>query len=129
MELRDAESLPWLAARTRRAWPKRVVWLQDDVTHQRFYWLELPAGFAAAAGQQLVANVQDNQISLSGTVPAGLRLHLDDTLLDLTKPVTVLVDDQQRFHGIVPRTAGALFDDLQQRTDPHLAGSAVLTLP
>ena len=84
---------------------------------------------AQAVGPGALGAIDNTPVVVGSTVPAGLRLHLDDTLLDLTKPVTVLVDDQQRFHGIVPRTAGALFDDLQQRTDPHLAGSAVLTLP
>jgi len=129
MELRDAEALPWLAARTRQAWPKRVVWFQDDVTHQRFYWLALAPGSIPMVGQQLTAQVDGNRITLSGTVPVGLRLHLDDALLDLDQPVTVVVDGKERFQGRVARTAGALVDDLQQRADPVLAASATLVMP
>ena len=26
---------------TRNSYPKKVVWKQDDVTHDRFYWLKV----------------------------------------------------------------------------------------
>jgi hypothetical protein len=42
MQGREAEMIPRMAPLRRVAWPKRVVWKQDDVTHTRFYWLERP---------------------------------------------------------------------------------------
>ena len=129
MDRRDAEAVPWMAARTRRAWPKKVVWRQDDVVHRRAYWLALGPETVAAAEQTITAEVVGNRIALGGTVPAGLRLHLDDALLDLDKPVVVLVGGTERFNGVVPRTAGALYDDLAERPDAVLAGAAVVAVP
>lgn len=129
MERRDAEALPWMQGFTRRAWPRRVVWFQDDVTHARFYWLSLSAPAVAKAGQHLTATVDGNRIDLTGEVPAGLRLHLDDELLDLDRPVTVVVEGKQVWSGMVPRTAAALLADLAERADRRLAGCALLTVP
>ena len=42
MDREDASAVPWMAKYTRNARPLKVVWLQDDVTHPRFYWLEAP---------------------------------------------------------------------------------------
>jgi hypothetical protein len=129
MERRDAEALPWMQGFTRRAWPPRVVWFQDDVTHARFYWLSLGTPAAVKAGQQLTANAAGNRIDLSGDVPSGLHLHLDDELLDLDHPVVVTVQGAEIWNGTVPRTAAALLADLAARGDPRLAGCAVLRLP
>ena len=129
MDRRDAEALPWMQGFSRRTWPRRVVWFQDDVTHARFYWLSLGTPAAAKAGQQLSASVEGNRIALTGDVPAGLRLHLDDELLDLDRPVVVTVQGMEVWSGIVPRTAGAVLADLSERADRRLAGCALLTLP
>merc|ERR1712091_571982 len=43
MERADAAALPWMAERTRNLRPRHVVWRQDDVTHDRFYWLAVDA--------------------------------------------------------------------------------------
>jgi hypothetical protein len=129
MDRRDAEVLPWMQGFTRRAWPRCVVWFQDDVTHARFYWLSLADPAVAKAGQQLTAIVSGNSVELTGEVPPGLRLHLDDTLLDLDRPVTVVVHGAEVWTGVVPRTSAALLADLAGRADPRLAGCAVLTVP
>lgn len=129
MDRRDAEALPWMQRFTRQAWPRRVVWLQDDVTHARYYWLSLGDPAATKVGQHLTATVSGNRVDLTGDVPPGLRLHLDDVLLDLDHPVTVAVRGAAVWTGMVPRTAAALLADLAARADQRLAGCALLTIP
>jgi hypothetical protein len=43
MNLEDKVALPWMAKHTRNPVPKRVVWKQASTTHDRFYWLAVPA--------------------------------------------------------------------------------------
>lgn len=129
MDRKDAEALPWMAKFTRNAWPKKIVWLQDDITHDRFYWLRIPDKTAAKAGQKIVATVDGTTIRIDGDVPAGTELRLSDELLDLDQAVTVMVNGEEVHSGRVPRTAGAIRTSLEERLDPPAAASAVLALP
>lgn len=127
MNRQDAEALPWMAAQTRNPWPQKVVWVQDDVPHTRFYWLAVPAT-EATARRQLVATVDDQTIRLSGETGTAVILRLSDALLDLDRPVTVQVDDREVFSGRVPRTSEAIRQSLEERADPRSAATALLTV-
>jgi len=81
MNRRDAEALPWMARFKRSPWPKKIVWFQDDVVHDRFYWLKIPGDSGAKAGDQIVATVDGQTITLEGRVPARTELRLSDELL------------------------------------------------
>lgn len=124
MNLKDAESVPWMAKFTRNPWPEKIVWYQDDVTHDRFYWLQVPA--AAKAGQRMTATLEGREISIDGDVPAGLTLHLSDTLLDLDQPLSVKVNGKTLHEGKVPRTIAAIQQALSARPDASQCGSAVI---
>ena len=127
MELKDAESVPWMARHTRNPWPDRIVWVQDDVLHDQFYWLEIPAG-SASSGRKITATVKGREILLEGDVPDGLTLNLSDALLDLDASLTVKVNGAQVFQGIVPRTAEAIQAALGKNPDPARCPTASLRL-
>lgn len=129
MNRKDAEGLPWMAQFTRDPWPKRVVWVQDDVTHDRFYWLQIPDGSQAKAGDRIDARVEGQAITIDGAVPAGLTLRLSDRLVDLDRPVRVTVNGRLAFAGKVPRTTAAIVRSLEERLDPASAATALLRLP
>ena len=126
MQRKDAEGLPWMAGFTRRAWPERVVWLQDDVTHTRFYWLSVPAG-SAQAGQRLEARVDGNVVRVVGDVKS-FSLRLSDELVDLDQPLTVLRGEERLFEGRLERTARELWRSLLERADAGTACSARVDL-
>ena len=129
MNRKDAEALPWMAKFQRDPWPKKIVWLQDDVTQERFYWLKIPDKAAAKAGQKIVATVEDQTIRLEGDVPAGTTLRLSDELLDLDQKVDVIVNGKQVASSKVPRTACAIRESLAERADLPAAATALLVLP
>jgi len=126
MNRKDAEALPWMAGFTRNPWPKRIVWLQDDVTHDRFYWLHLPDAAAAKAGDQITASVEGQVITLAGTVPAGTELRLSDRLLNLDRPVKVIVNGRTAYEGKVARTGLAIEQSLRERGDVASVATAVV---
>jgi dienelactone hydrolase len=129
MDRKDAEAVPWMETFTRQPWPDKIVWLQDDIAHDRFYWLKIPDKAAAKAGQKINATVEDQAIRLDGEVPAKTELRLSDELLDLDQPVTVSVNGKRVHGGRVPRSAAAIRTTLNERLDPAAAASAVLVLP
>ena len=129
MNRKDAEALPWMAKFQRNPWPKKIVWLQDDVTHDRFYWLKIPDKAAAKAGQRIVATVEGQTIRLDGDVPSGTTLMLSDKLLDLDQEVKVIVNGKQVASAKVPRTAAAIQQSLVERADLPAAATALMVLP
>jgi dienelactone hydrolase len=129
MNRKDAEALPWMANFTRTPWPRKIVWLQDDITHDRFYWLKIPDKAAAKAGQKIVATVDGQTITLTGDVPAKTELRLSDVLLDLDQSVKVLVNGEETFNGKVSRTAEAIRRTLEERADLPAAATAIIILP
>lgn len=116
MNGKDAEAVPWMAGHTRNPWPAKIVWFQDDITHDQFYWLEIPRG-SAHVGQKITATVSGNDISLEGDVPDGITLHLSDALVNLDAVVTVKINGNQAFKGIVARAPAAISTALKARAD------------
>ena len=127
MNRKDAEALPWMAKHTRNPWPARIVWLQDDVTHDRFYWLALPPG-TAKVGQRIDAEVKGQTITLGGDLPGELHLRLSDALFNLDLPVTVLAGNRTLHQGVAPRTREAIRASLAERADPASVATARLVI-
>jgi transglutaminase-like putative cysteine protease len=120
MEGRDAEALPWMAARVREPWPRRVVWKQDDVTHRRFYWLSA-AGAAAVKDARVVAEVEGQTVRIKGVGEGELAVRMRDGWIDLDRPVRVVWNGRQVFSGRVGRRAPVIGATLAERLDPRTA--------
>ena len=129
MQGKDAEALPWMAGFRRNPWPHRIVWHQDDVIHNRFYWLARPDNSPITPGETITANVDGQRICLDGAIPAGLCVRLSDTLLDLDRPIEILTHGKPAFSGTVPRQARVIAATLGERLDLPSAATAEVCLP
>jgi poly(3-hydroxybutyrate) depolymerase len=127
MKGKDREALPWMAERTRVAWPKKVVWHQSGRTHDRFYWLAVPSG-TAKAGQTIEAEVKGQRIEVRATGLSQINLRLSDELVDLERPVTVIVNGEERFNGEVRRNAKAIWQSLRERMDLRSVACGIVEL-
>lgn len=107
MDREDAEGLPWMAQFTRQRWPKKIVWKQDDVTHTKFYWLEVSPD-RAKGGTLLKAEVIGQEIRIQGSDLDTITLNLSDELLNLEQPIKVTWNDEICFEGNVKRTISAV---------------------
>ncbi len=125
MDGEDKDSLPWMAGFIRNAWPKKIVWRQDDVTHKRFYWLGVAAD-TARAGQEILAEVSGQKISLTSEDFAGFNLYLNDELVDLDRPLTVVINGDEVFRGKLIRSREAVERSLDERLDVRMAATAIL---
>jgi hypothetical protein len=123
----DREALPWMIAKTRDPWPKRVVWKQSGRTHERFYWLQVPKG-VAKGGQQIEAEVHGQQVTIQSGGAKEIILRLSDRLVNLDKVVTVNADGVEVFKGKLERKARVIWESLKQRQDPNSVATAELHL-
>lgn len=124
----DKVALPWMAAFRRNSSPDKVVWLQDDVTHDRFYWLGMDKS-TVKQGQELavVRRGQDFVVQKASNANS-FRLVLDDRLANLDEPIRVLKDGKTVFEGRVDRTLQAISDSFAERPEPGTIGSARITI-
>jgi hypothetical protein len=119
MDRKDAVAVPWMAKFTRNLRPERIVWLQDDVTSPRFYWLANPD---PKGGQRVVAERKGQTITiLEATGVARLAIRLDGSMVDLAKPVIVKAGPDlggaTLFEGAVPATIATMARTLAERGD------------
>ena len=112
----DAEEfqyiMDWARQHRRNLWPKRVQYATWSLTWPRAYWVAIDrfANYALAA--QVDVEVKDgNRIEVAADNVAALRLALSDKLLDMAKPVSVIVNGKQAYAG--PAAGGTGFQPVQ----------------
>ncbi len=130
MNLQDKVAVPWMSKFQRTPWPQKIVWMQDDVVHSRFYWLQADPA-AAKPGDEVVAEVTEGVVQISRCTPEKLTLLLHDDVVSLDKPVTVVLPNGARQDYPVSRTLQTLAGCLQDRNDPRgmASGRLELTVP
>jgi len=116
MDRQDAEALDWLAQFRRTPFPKRVVWRQDDVTHDRFYWLAVPPG-SAKADSLVTGTVRGQQIEIASSDVGEFVVRLNDELVDMDQAITIEFNGSTVFQGHVPRTVATMVRSLNERAD------------
>lgn len=100
MERADTVALDWMAQYTRKSNPNKVVWIQDDRTHERFYWLGVPPTEAERGkGKKIVATIDGQTVSILENDYNAFYIYLNDELVDLDQPITVLYKGTQVMHG------------------------------
>jgi len=82
MDRQDAKGVEWMAQFARNRAPEKVVWLQDDVTHDRFYWLAV-APEQKKGRAKIVARREGNNFWIDESTVSEFSLLLDDDFVDL----------------------------------------------
>lgn len=114
----DRAAVPWMAKYTRNPYPKKVVWVQGDVMKDAFYWIGAPAD-EAQKGKMVVAtaNRETNTIQIEKSDYSRLTIYLNDTLVDLDKPVKVVCGGKVLFEGRLFRSPQTMLSTLNARGD------------
>jgi poly(3-hydroxybutyrate) depolymerase len=124
----DKAALPWMARFTRDPTPRRVVWKQTGVAHDRSYWLAIPPG-QARADSLVIAHREGQAVEITAAEKvATLLVRLDDRMADLDRPVTVTRGERKLYGGAVRRTIGVLVRTLVGRGDPKLMFDAEMAV-
>ena len=138
----------WIANKTRDPRPSKICWFNFSLDGQRrtdFSWLSLSgaperdtlitAEVDRAENRIVVTalinppDVNDEKPVYAQSTPPPvenripftgnkLTIHLDDDMLDLEKPITVVVNGKETFSGKVSREASHMADDIARHGDP-----------
>jgi len=125
MQRRDAFAIEWMSRHLRTPWPRRVVWHQHAVTHDRFYWLGVE-GDDRRPKSTIIAETSGQVVALREADVAEVTLWLDDALIDLDQRVVVRHHDEILHDALVQRTIATLDESLSRRRDRRLMAPAVL---
>ena len=113
----DHDELATLIKHKRDAFPKKLVWTQSDTVLKRFYWLEAPNPVESG---HIETEVKENTITIKSDKQETLAFWLDDTLVNLKKPVTVEVVGGKKQTFTLKPDLETYCTGLEQTADPHL---------
>ncbi|MBS0260574.1 MAG: nuclear transport factor 2 family protein [Planctomycetes bacterium] len=127
MDREERVAIPWMAKFTRRRFPERIVWKQDDVQHDRFYWLAVPPK-SAGDRAEVVADRRGQKFQIQATGVKRLIIRVNDEMIDFDQPVTVTSDGKELFSGKVLRNLAILSATLADYGDPRMVFSGEVTV-
>jgi dienelactone hydrolase len=126
MDNADIQGLEWLAQFRRNPCPDRIVWRQEESNPRAFFYcLSVPPA-EAKAGMEARVDKSGNTITILKNDYATLYINLNDRIVDLDKPVTVIRGGQQVFSGMVARKAERIALSIEERGDRDYIFSAAL---
>ena len=125
MDRADADAVEWMAQYRRNPYPKRVVWRQEEVLREHFYWLSAPAD-ELRHGSYVEANIDGNCIDISHCDYSRLTIYLNDSMVDLDKKVTVRYKGKKISKVKPKRTIANLYSSLWLRGDRSYAFPCII---
>lgn len=129
MQGEDKVALPWMVQYERDLFPDKIVWKQDDVTHQRFYWISNEDSQPTARSRVVVLR-DGQQIRIAEVDQVeSLGLLLDDRMPGLSLDQAVRIEAEGKTWEEKPvRSIGTLAETLWQRGDPAMMVSSKLVI-
>ncbi len=116
MDREDAAAIPWMAGHTRNLRPKKLVWQQDDVTHDRFYWLKVSE---AKPRSRVVVEMDGQKVNiLEAQGVTKLTMRFDDSMLNLEESVSIEKDGRPIYECILERNIATISRTMRERGDP-----------
>jgi hypothetical protein len=125
MDREEAEALPWLAMFERDPYPRRIVWVQDDVIHNQFYWLAVDS---PKERTKIVASIDEQTITIHESDVSTITVYLNDAMLDLDKPVILKYKDRELGSFDVARNRESILESLRDNKDWY-SSQLTFTLP
>ncbi|RLS82191.1 MAG: polyhydroxyalkanoate depolymerase, partial [Planctomycetota bacterium] len=127
MDRQDAVAIPWMAEFKRNTYPTRVVWKQDDVRHDRFYWLTVDAKEIPDRAE-VIATRNGQQFEIESDGIPRLAIRLNDQMCELDKPLEIQANGKPVWNKLVTRTIGVLAKTLEEYGDPANLFAAEVSL-
>ena len=120
MDRVDTAAIGWMAQYRRAPYPKQIVWRQELVTREHFYWLTAPTD-EVQQGKTVIASIEGNTINIEQCDYSKLTISLNDRLVNLDKKVTIRHKGKKIARIKPRRTIAALHRTLGQRNDRSYA--------
>lgn len=127
MDREDRAAIPWMAKFTRNPYPNNITWTQDNVLRATRYWVQLPKEELVKGGETVVSYAGQT-ITIEKCFTSKITFWLNDSMLNLDKPVKVIYQGKPLVDEIVPRNKKAIEDRINQYYDTAEQYSAKLTV-
>ena len=128
MDNADTLAVKWMSVFRRNPYPDRIVWRQEEsALRQNFYYLSIPPD-EAKAGKEVRVDKSGNTITILKNDYSTLYIDLNDKIVDLDKPVTVICNGEKIFKGMVKREAEHIAISIEERNDQDYIFSALIKL-
>lgn len=89
MQRKDTVAVDWMSRLTRDPLPKKVVWQQSSVTHDRFYWLAVDEQ-NKKPGSRIVVSRDGNTFTVGAVEGISqFKILLNDQMVDFEQPIVV----------------------------------------
>lgn len=124
---KDTVAVSWMAKFERDAVPNKIHWVQDDVIRNNFYWLQATAG-SKDKRAEVIASYEGNNIYIQRAIADSFYVRLNDTMLDLDKPVTVYYRGAKVFKGKLSRSEETIKEDVNDYRDINQVFSAKILI-
>ena len=127
MDNMDAAAIEWMAQFRRNPYPQRVIWRQEEVLREHFYWLSAPAE-ELEHGKTVEASIEGNTINIVRCDYSRLTISLNDNMIDLDKKITVCYKGKKIITKKPKRTIANLYNTLWKRGDRSYAFPCVIDI-
>lgn len=127
MDRADADAIGWMSQYRRNPYPKKVVWRQEEVLREHFYWLSAPAD-ELRHGSTVIASINGNSINIEHCDYSRLTIWLNDNMLDLDKKVKVYYKGKKVKSKKLKRTIANIYNSLTQSGDRSYAFPCIIEI-
>lgn len=127
MNRKDTIAVDWLPKFKRNPIPRDVIWIQDDILRDQFYWLGTDIA-TAKQGQKVRVKRSGNKIDIIDNEDEVLYIYLNDDMINLDKKITVYHNGKKVFNQKVSRNAEIIKQTVAARLDKGLIFSGKLMI-
>lgn len=107
----------------RSPFPNRIVWKQDDVISQRFYWLSIdPDDIRERA--LVIATREAQNFDIQSKDVDQITIRFNDAMIDFDQPIKVTSGEKVLYEGRISRSSECVKKTFAERHDPKSVYSA-----
>ena len=107
--------IKWVTGHRRVPYPRKLIWEARDEMNRQFYWLfsEKPESHGLITAEFRNRNL----LAIQCKSAQGLTVMLSPKLVDFSKPLKILVNGKEMFHGYAPHSVWASAVSIRRRND------------
>jgi pimeloyl-ACP methyl ester carboxylesterase len=125
------KAMEWFEGKKRNLWPKFVRHKTYSLRYDRSFWIRILDIAQWGESAEIEATVNGNTIEVKKTNLEGFEITFSAELVDLTKPIRVTVNGEQRFMGEVGKSRNIVIrkEEAAAERQHHLRKSTNLCGP
>ena len=115
MEREDSSAISWMRQFSRDPFPDKIVWKQDDVTKNRFYWLRVQE---PTAGDLIIVSLNGQKVVIEESTSSRISIMFNDDMVDMDKDIMIEYGERVIFNGNVHRNVSVIERTIEEYGDP-----------